>query len=881
MQTEKVEAVQCWPKPRNLHDVRSFLGICGYYRRFIAGFADIAAPLHALTGKGVKFEWRAEQQQAFETLKEKLTTAPVLAMPSNEEPYVLDTDASDIGLGAVLSQIQDGEERPIAFASRTLSKPEKNYETTRKELLAVVFGLKQFRQYLLGRPFTIRTDHSALSWLRRTPEPLPQLARWLTLIEQFDYTIVHRAGRKHGNADSLSRRRDYDETDNELEAGENSNTVDAMLHSRAVARAVHDTVVNDYEAGSGNEADNDADAGERSRQSAPTGNQPRKPSRTPPDEADVLAGERLAATQLADEDVGPVLRRFVNGAEQPPIDEFLPASETTKRYWSQWSRLRTRNGLLYRTFLSKKNVPIYNQAVVPYKLRAEAVRQCHVGMTGGHMGVKKTLDQVQRRFYWTTWKADTARFCRQCPECAAYHRGKLKRSAPLQPIVAGAPFERLSIDLTGPHCRSNNGFVWILTCIDPFTKWVEAFPLRNKEAETVARVLVEQIFTRFGVPIALLSDCGKEVDGNIMKAICRLLQIDKLHTTFYKPSTNASIERLHRTLNSMLGKIVAVHQKDWDAHLPYVMAAYRASRHEATGYSPNQLVLGRENRMPIDIVLDLPPAEEPAVTYDGYVETAQDRLREAYKLVREHLGHAAERNKRYYDLRVRPQKYAAGDWVLYYNPRHYKGREDKWSRKFTGPFLVTEVLPPVNVRLQQSQRAKPFIVHLDKVKPYYGTTPNSWLTTPSTGGCEPSTECRQEPASTDNAPTDGSRHNREDELVVTSEEPQDELVVTSEEPQDEDRTEPSSTPTVVGSPSGRSSTPTVVRSPSGRSSTPTVVGSPSGRSSTPTVIEEPSGRTSTPTVVSTPTQRPSTPTTDGSSPHRPRREIRRPARYRD
>jgi len=152
------------------------------------------------------FVWKAEHQKAFETMKDKLTTAPVLAMPSNNGQYILDTDASDMGLGAVLSQIQNGEEYVIAYASRTLSKPEHNYETTRKELLAVVFGLKQFRQYLLGKPFTIRMDHSALGWLRRTPEPLPQLARWLTFIEQFDYTILHEAGKKHGNADSLSRR---------------------------------------------------------------------------------------------------------------------------------------------------------------------------------------------------------------------------------------------------------------------------------------------------------------------------------------------------------------------------------------------------------------------------------------------------------------------------------------------------------------------------------------------------------------------------------------------------------------------------------------------------------------------------------------------------
>ena len=133
--------------------------------------------------------------------------------------------------------------------------------------------------------------------------------------------------------------------------------------------------------------------------------------------------------------------------------------------------------------------------------------------------------------------------------------------------------------------------MYILTCLDSFTKWAEAFPLRNKEAETVAKVLVEQVFCRFGTPVSVLSDCGKEVDGNIMRNICLMLEIDKLRTTPYKPSTN-QVERLHRTINSVLAKTVAENQRDWDIRLSFVMAAYRASRSESTGYTPNMLTLG-------------------------------------------------------------------------------------------------------------------------------------------------------------------------------------------------------------------------------------------------------------------------------------------------
>ena len=166
------------------------------------------------------------------------------------------------------------------------------------------------------------------------------------------------------------------------------------------------------------------------------------------------------------------------------------------------------------------------------------------------LAYEKRLTRFSAVFFWITWKEDTKRFCRRCPECNEYHRGKLAKQGALQPVLAGSPYERWYIDLTGPHPKSDRGHIWILTCMDSFSKWAEAYPLRNKEAESIAKVLVEQVFTRFGVPLSILSDQGKEVDGRIMKEVCRLFGIEKLRTTPYKPSTN-QVERFHRTMNSV------------------------------------------------------------------------------------------------------------------------------------------------------------------------------------------------------------------------------------------------------------------------------------------------------------------------------------------
>ena len=294
--------------------------------------------------------------------------------------------------------------------------------------------------------------------------------------------------------------------------------------------------------------------------------------------------------------------------------------------------------------------------------------------------------------------------------------------------MVGEPLERLAIELTGPHPTSRSSNVYILTVLDLFTKWAEAIPLRNKEAVTVARALSDVVFPRIGLPIQLLSDNGREFENALMFELCRLLGIEKLRTTAYKASTNGAVERFHRTLNSMLAKVVANNQRDWDEWLPGVMAAYRSSRHEATGFTPNFLMLGREVRAPIDLVYGAPEEEaEHYGSYHGFVDDRIEKMRSAYKLAREHLGHSAERMKDHYDMRVKPSVFKRNTWVFYYNPRRYVGKSPKWQRIYTGPFLVVRMFGRVNAVLQQSKRSRPFVAHVDKLKRCLGPTPVSWL----------------------------------------------------------------------------------------------------------------------------------------------------------
>ncbi|GFU85611.1 retrovirus-related Pol polyprotein from transposon 297 [Trichonephila clavipes] len=201
---EKVSAVKNWKRPENLRELRSFLGLCTYYRKFVKGFSNIARPLHKLTESKQKFQWTKECEDSFLQLKEALTSSSILIYPQPDKPFILDTDASNESVGAVLSQEIDGQEQVVAYWSKCLSKSERNYCVTRKELLAIVKAIEHFHHYLYGQKFLLRTDHASLTWLMNFRNTEGQVARWIQRLNEYYFDIRHRKGSSHGNADALS-----------------------------------------------------------------------------------------------------------------------------------------------------------------------------------------------------------------------------------------------------------------------------------------------------------------------------------------------------------------------------------------------------------------------------------------------------------------------------------------------------------------------------------------------------------------------------------------------------------------------------------------------------------------------------------------------------
>ena len=675
---DKIEVVQVWPEPTTVTQVRQFLGFASYYRKFIPNFSEIAQPLTKLTRKSVRFSWDQSCQDAFESLKSRLVTAPVLAYPKAEGQYILDTDASNYAIGAVLSQVQDGEERVIAYASKALHGGQENYCTTQRELLAAVAFVEHFRYFLYGTHFTIRTDHASLKWLRNFKNIDGMLARWLATLEKYDYKFVHRKGSQHSNADALSR-----------------------LPLRKCPRE---------------------DCPQCTLQVCPI---TARPEAAETDEW--LLGwtnQELSQWQRNDPVLSKVIKWLESSPERPK--DAAQYDGLTRTYLNQWESLCLNGqGILCREWVPQSrqgSKQAVMQIVAPTEIRKRILQSLHNSPTGGHLGENKTVNRVRHRFYWTGYKADVVRWCKRCDICAMAKPGPRRERAQLGRVPVAAPLERIALDIMGPLPQTENGHMYILVLADYFSKWAEAYALKDHTAPTIADVLVEQFVSRFGVPRSLHSDQGREFESDLIAHLCKLLH--KTRTVPFNPKSDGLVERDNRTIKQMLTTMVNEVRNDWDDHLPYIMMAYRASVHEVTKCTPNLLMLNHETNLPIDLMIGAPP--ETPVCPVHYVEWVREASEHAFQFVQNNLKTSAERQKKLYDRKSGFPKFEVGSSVWrYYPPR---GRL-KFGKGWEGPYLVTGKVNPLCYRIQKTQNSRSIVVHVDHLKSYEGEMPvNSWLT---------------------------------------------------------------------------------------------------------------------------------------------------------
>ncbi|MCG8045622.1 MAG: RNase H-like domain-containing protein, partial [Candidatus Thiodiazotropha endolucinida] len=490
-----IAKIMSWPVPKTAKQVKQLVAMGSYYRRYVKDFASMVRPMVELTKKGKKFLWTGTCETAFRQRKKALLSADVMGYPLNEGgEFILDVDASDIGIGGILHQVQEDRERVIAYASRSLNKAEKNYCITEKELLAVRYFIEYFRQYLLGRRFRVRSDHQALVWIFRLKEPNGKIARWLEILSQYDFAVEYRPGKKQGHCDALSRcenPRDCEcpeqDTSEPLKCGpckKCTKRAQYMVHTDFYKEFIEnqsaDAQVKDGESVVIKALAETSEAGSSSPEA-------KEPARVKQGSvlttwANSRSTEDLHRLQREDPDIAPILGAKMVG-KKPSSQEMVTCSPATRHYWILWDSLVLQDGILLKEFVKQDGSGEYLQFIVPRVMRKEVLFQMHDALVSGHMGLKKTKERILQRFYWYSLKDDVAIYIQKCDTCAADKRPNKTPRAPMGSLRCGAPGDCLATDYLGPLPITDRGNRYILLFTDHFTKNVEIVPVSDMTAE--------------------------------------------------------------------------------------------------------------------------------------------------------------------------------------------------------------------------------------------------------------------------------------------------------------------------------------------------------------------------------------------------------------
>ena len=730
LKDEHVKAVRDWPVPQNTKQVEQFLGLVNYHRAFIKDHALVAAPLYSITGKN-KFAWTVVQQQAFEDIKKLLTSAPVLALPNATDSFILDTDASNIAIGAELIQVQDGQERVVAYGSVSLSPEQRRYCVTRRELLAVVKFTRQYRHYLLGKPFLIRTDHSSLTWLLSFKEPQGQIARWLEELSQFDMTVEHRSGKRHSNADALSRIPESAGVCEDYRFG--FRPEDLPCHGCNYCRKAHQNwaqfvdIVDDV---------------------VPLAVRPKQMSATlfddPPefdcnitgvdilnveegllfsmdgdDSLDVLISvvtaesddslpdETLQVEQEKDEQLIH-LRHWLTTGQEPSEGTIMLWGPIQKKLWINRDLFRIDGGTLWKKTEDK------DLLVVPRALQTQVMTLNHDLPSAGHAGMDRTIARIKSKYYWCRMTKDIKGYIASCSVCNQNKKATKHPRCPMTECHAGMPMEKVHLDFLGPLPKTSHGNEYILVMVDQFTKWVECVPLPSQTAEATAQAAVSGLFSRFGYPLQIVTDQGRNFESKLFSNLCKVLQIHKARTTPYRPSANGQVERYNRTLMDAVRCYIGKSQNQWDKYLSQIAGAIRSTVNRSTGFTPNMLMLGREINQPADLMFPLPTSAKKVDSVDDYCSNLAQAISEAHETARVTLRSTQKRMKRDYDVKVRKWDYQVGNWVYILDTASIKGKCRKLSPPWKGPALITKKLSPYLYRVEYKNTI--FTVNHDRLK---------------------------------------------------------------------------------------------------------------------------------------------------------------------
>lgn len=735
--------------------IRSYLGMVMYYQSFIEACSAKAKPLFKLTAetsvqrkhkRGRKLvkaggharlspaDWTDACQNAFETLKHDLMTSVTLAHPDFNAPFILAVDASYDGIGAVLSQLPPGGKvaRPVAFASRTLSRSQLNYPAHRLEFLALKWAVcDKFSHWLKGRRFTIWTDNNPLTYILTKPRLDACEQRWVAKLAAYDFELKYIPGPKNTVADALSREpfvqscvghrlvtEPYTSLLNRVngvndrdvqEAFRVSNNCQAVVTDGG--EASNDPVPEDVDPDTrGTVASEEVTAILNAQSTGGVcrviGTDPTLGFLQKEDQSTALPQSQLVGLQEHDSTIGRAMY-FVQRHKRPTKGERAVESRSVIKLLKHWKGLAIQNGMLYKTRKDPHTNKKVFQFVVPDSLKQKVLHSLHD--TAGHQGQHRTLSLVRQRFFWSGMERDVVNYVQSCQRCIVGKTPEPHSRAPLKNIVTSEPMELVCIDFWTAEQGSKSVDVLVVT--DHFSKLAHAFPCRNQTAKQVARRLWNDFFLIYGFPRRIHSDQGANFESKLIRELLEMAGVQKSHTTPYHPMGNGVAERFNRTLGDMIRSLPPPSKAKWPQMLKQLTFCYNCTEHETTGFAPFYLVFGRIPRLPVDVMFQHALTNDAVVTHSDFVSHLRKDLHEAAQIVQRHSLKEQTRHAKLYNRKVKGSPLVVGDRVLLAN-RGVPGKRKVADRWESTPYEVMSVKPELNVyRVKDTLTGRERVVH--------------------------------------------------------------------------------------------------------------------------------------------------------------------------
>jgi len=740
-----ISSILEYPVPNSLKTLRGFLGLAGYYRRFIPRFATVATPLTDLLLKeapALPAGWGEAQARAFLAIKGLLSHEPVLRLYSFGLLTEVHTDASTDGIGGVLLQKFEEEWHPIAFFSARMNPAQRRYTTTEQEMLAIITALQRWRVYLIGIHFKIRTDHKACTYIQSKSNGKLSLReqRWLDLLADFDCEIDYLQGSLNVVPDALSRAHMHLTLSNDIPAATLSPQEATLSTNAATPSKDLPGLLN----GSGSDSEDeltglldlnsDSDPGTDDSQcyfcSLYKAEQIHPSTRilecyiTPSyteliSHISALTQKRKTTAQTSSLDNTQQDNSYSTViSPRTCMDEYLQRMTLHPEY-KKFLENPPQHYFVHNGYLYYQTDHVARALYIPAdnELRQHIVRICHDHPFAGHMGRDRTLTLVRRYFYWPGLASYVAEYVKRCPICQLANPGNVRPAAPLIPIPpAGAPFREVTIDFL-KVAESKTGFNYLLVIVCRFSKFGVFIKTVDTVTGTEAGKLFSQFFVRyFGVPRRILSDRGPNLAHGYWPDFMKALGAHSSYTTAYHPQTNGQTERMNRTLLQMLRKYCSDYPELWDEYLDALFLAYNNSSDTPDGYSPYYIVFGRHPDLPLFL-----QEPDPPKTVDSHLADLYTTFRKVYRTISDKLHLAAQRMKQQADNYRRSQTFVPGDMVKLRTGLLDSRDKHKLDNYWSGPYKLLKVNDhnnTVELELPSGSTVHP-VFNFDKIEPFH------------------------------------------------------------------------------------------------------------------------------------------------------------------